>query len=184
MARDIKTAGKSETLTIRLDPKMRFALEFVARLRGQNITTVVERAIKRSADDQRTEFRDHEGNNWLDYWHVSEGIRAIKLALDPDTHPSFSEEEIADFVRVHWPFFSDNAVMTKLRQESVDIIWPHLQSLLVQWRNTKAVKRLEAGERMQEILRAAQAVFVPAWPQPDKNSKYNKNDEAVDDVPF
>lgn len=45
-----KKAGKSESLTIRLDPKMRFALEFVARLNGQTITKVIERAVTDAAD--------------------------------------------------------------------------------------------------------------------------------------
>jgi predicted HicB family RNase H-like nuclease len=46
----VSRRARSETLSLRLDPKLRFAVEFIARLRGQTITTAVERAIKDAAD--------------------------------------------------------------------------------------------------------------------------------------
>src|SRR5215211_3367462 len=82
-----KRAAKSETLTIRLNPRTRFLLEFVARMRGQTITTVVERALVQAADAATI---DHDGirQTWQDYWDVCEGIRALKIAAEPDLFPS------------------------------------------------------------------------------------------------
>src|SRR5689334_25192254 len=83
-----RKSAKSETLTIRLDPKTRFMLEFVARLRGQTITTVVERAIADAADAATIPEFDFVGKktgelNWKQFWDVAQGIREIKMAEEP-----------------------------------------------------------------------------------------------------
>ena len=65
---------KTESLSLRLDPKTKFILEFVARINGQSITTVVERAIKRASEDVGIAPKwDNRGNeleirNWTTYW--------------------------------------------------------------------------------------------------------------------
>jgi hypothetical protein len=43
--------AKTETLSLRLDPKTKFMLDFLARVQGQSITTVVERAVAKVAAD-------------------------------------------------------------------------------------------------------------------------------------
>jgi hypothetical protein len=161
-----KRQGKSETLTIRLDPKMRFALEFVARLRGQSITTVVERAIKREADQATlSEGQDDDPATWINYWNIIEGIRALNLAGDQRTFPSFDEEEKLAFVKYHWPFFYTNKLLKDFNLETIDILWPRIDEFLVHWRQHKAQDRLATGKLMQTVLRDAKGQFIPKWPQ-------------------
>src|SRR5215469_18155276 len=86
---------KTESLSLRLDPKTKFILEFVARINGQSITTVVERAIKRASEDVGIGPKwDNRGNeleakNWTTYWDPSDGVRTLKLISDPEYPTSY-----------------------------------------------------------------------------------------------
>ncbi|MBS1057178.1 hypothetical protein [Gluconobacter kondonii] len=175
-----KKAGKSESLTIRLDPKMRFALEFVARLNGQTITKVIERAVTEAAD--RTKVDDgrnsYDAANWRTYWDVSEGVRAIKLAMDENTHPTFEEEEMLEFVRTHWRIFAQDQSLKYLRRENIEIIWPIMPKILDIWRETKASPdRSKAASIMQDALIKA-GVSGTIWAIPEKSPP-----ELDDDLP-
>lgn len=153
-----KKIPKTESLTIRLDPKMRFALEFVARIRGQTITKVIERAIVDRADNEKISKASEADWNvpsltWKDYWDVNEGIRAINLARDDDTHPNFDEEEMWDFVKVHADyFFHDPANLRSPRREVFDVLWPIMTQLLDVWADTKATDRWQVNTIMDEAL--------------------------------
>ena len=103
--------AKTLTLSLRLDPKTKFILDFVARIKGQSITTVVERAIKETADGLGIGPKwDSDGNEayqptWSEFWDPDEGIRTLKL-LDNSGYPtSFDEDELKAFTLAHWPFF-------------------------------------------------------------------------------
>lgn len=152
-----KKAGKSESLTIRLDPKMRFALEFVARLNGQTITKVIERAVTEAAD--RTKVDDggnhFDAPNWRNYWDVSDGVRAIKLANDENTHPSFEEEEMLDFIRQHWRFFSIDDSLRVLKRDNIDVLWPMMPSFIEWWRDHKSSDRFYVARMMNHTLAEA-----------------------------
>lgn len=181
MALERRKAPKTETLTIRLDPKTRFALEFVARLKGQSITTVVERAIKKTADD--TNVGDaFDGANWSNFWDPNDGIRTILMAMDAGTFPSFDDEEKLDFVKSHWPFFASQPNLLNLRRESFEILWPSIDELLAEWRQRKGTDRMFVGEVMQKSLMSAKASFIPAWPIPQKAPKTASS--LDDEIPF
>ncbi|MFT9252545.1 MAG: hypothetical protein ABF567_05660 [Acetobacter okinawensis] len=148
-----KKPQKSESLTIRLDPKMRFALEFVARLRGQTITKVIERAVMEDAE--RAYVMDGNRNikgNWSIYWDINAGVRAIKLASDSDTHPSFEEEEMLDFIKVHWNYFAFDRKLLILKRDNLDILWPEIEKLINTWRDCKATDRQYCASLMRAML--------------------------------
>lgn len=151
-----KRPQKSESLTIRLDPKMRFALEFIARVKGQTITKVIERAVMEAAD--RADIYDENGYDklsWLNYWDVNEGVRAINLAQDSRTHPSFEEEEMLDFIKTHWRFFSHDSLLRALNREKIEVLWPHMSEIMNVWRETKGTNRSEASRVMTKLLSEA-----------------------------
>ncbi|MFS8368240.1 hypothetical protein ACJRO0_12195 [Acetobacter oryzifermentans] len=148
-----KRPQKSESLTIRLDPKMRFALEFVARLRGQTITKVIERAVLSDADNAYVVDENHNPvGNWTKYWDVNDGVRAINIASDPKIHPTFEEEEILDFVKIHWNFFSFDRELLFLKRDNLEILWPQIESLIDDWRENKVTNRKYCAKRMREML--------------------------------
>lgn len=172
-----KRPQKSESLTIRLDPKMRFALEFIARVKGQTITKVIERAVIEAAD--RTDINDDNGYdklNWLSYWDVNEGVRAINLANDGRTHPSFEEEEILDFVKSHWRFFSRDQFLRVLNREKIEVLWPHMPEIINVWRESKSTNRNKASHLMTNIL--TEAGFIE-----DENSK-SRVKKLDEEIPF
>lgn len=152
-----KKIPKTESLTIRLDPKMRFALEFVARIREQTITKVIERAIVDRADNEKISKASEADWNapsltWKDYWDVNEGIRAINLARDDDTHPNFDEEEMWDFVKNHAAYFYEDTNLSRPKRANFDVLWPRISELLALWDETKATDRKKVIAIMNEAL--------------------------------
>jgi hypothetical protein len=82
------------------------------RVRGQSISTVVERAIQEAADNALIRINNSFGNSydntWKDYWHLSEGIRFLMVASDTNLYWTFDEEYKVSFAKTHWPFFYTN----------------------------------------------------------------------------
>lgn len=156
-----KKIPKTESLTIRLDPKVRFALEFVARIKGQTITKVIERTIVSCADSELISKASEADWNapsltWKDYWDVNEGIRAINLARDEDTHPDFDEEEMWDFIKTHAEyFFHDRVSLSSPKRENFDVLWPIIPQLLAIWDETKSTDRRKVAAIIEDSLKKA-----------------------------
>lgn len=174
-----KRPSKSETLTIRLDPKTRFMLEFVSRLRGQTITTVVERAISSAADRATIGFGDDE-QSWRDFWSVYEGERALKIAAEPTLHPTYEEEKRLEFTRRFWPFFYHDRKGQIFRDEFVDILWPHIDYLISSHDEMKA-RDINAGPSLMADLLNDAKVDPPQWPPPPQ---HNFGSDFPDELPF
>lgn len=161
MAAAPKKTPKTESLTIRLDPKTRFILEFVARLRGQPLTTVVERFITDGASV--LEVAPYDNRTWRDFWHVEEGVRTLKMAAEPALYPTFEEERRLDFAKTHWPFFYSNADCTTLRPTFIDILWPRIDEFQAHHEANKTTAWFSAGRLMQQAISLA-GVLPPEWP--------------------
>ena len=100
---------KTETLSLRLDPKTKFILEFASRINGQTITTIVERAIRASCDEVQindgAENDFAEIRNWTDFWDPDEGIRTLKLLASRNYPSTYYEDELKSFTEAHKAFF-------------------------------------------------------------------------------
>lgn len=188
MATDPKRKSvKSETLTIRLDPKTRFMLEFISRLRGQTITTVVERAISDAADRAEVEFGNRQAT-WREFWNVSDGVRALNLARVPALYPTYEEEKLFSFAMEHRIFFMapsfDNEYVPS--DKYMDLLWPKIKEYQDLWDRTKHTDYWAAGEEMKrDILNAN--VQPPAWPPRSPISSKNTDEKPNtpnDDIPF
>ncbi len=196
MARESKTA-KSESLTIRLDPKTRFILEYLSRLRGQTITTVVERAIVSAASDEKITTPDEYGPvGWQDLWDVSDGVRALRLYAIAAFFPTYEEEKRLAFTREHWPFFYATRSKLVPLNHFVDILWPRIDEYIQIHDDNKASGGdwFGAGKVMQEQLRKSN-LKAPDWPvkeslkEPPKPSSQaasgsNFSRDLDDDIPF
>ena len=157
-----KRAAKTEVLSMRMDPKTRFLVEILARYRGQSISTVVERAILEAADNARIGGHDEE-RTWRDYWHVSDGVRALNMAADQALYPTYEEECRFALAKTHWPFFFTSSTSLAARQAFVDILWPRIDEFLERWEATKSTDYFAVGRAMQQALRDA-GVQAPEWP--------------------
>lgn len=156
-----KSPGSSDSLTIRLDAKTRFALAFVARLRGQTITSVVERAILHAADGATFQDRRGRTRSWQDFWSASVGEREILMADEPSLYPTAEQGRRLAFVKSHPEFFLRPVEAPRL--DYLEVLWPRIQEFLDVWDRTKASDYLAAGNAMAEALAEA-GLSPPPWP--------------------
>ncbi|MGO7279401.1 hypothetical protein ACCT18_29560 [Rhizobium ruizarguesonis] len=197
MAKDAAKTGKTETLTIRLDPKTRFILEYMSRLKGQTITTVVERAIVAAAAQETVVDREYGGQlSWDSFWDVSEGVRALNLASRSEFFPTYEEERRIEFARTHWPFFFATKSKTVPLNHYIDILWPRIDEYIQIHDDNKAQGGdwFGAGKAMQEALRKSN-LKAPDWPHKEtvkqeppkdqeKPSSSTYSRDLDDDIPF
>lgn len=152
MAEDRKRPAKSESLTIRLNPRTRFILEFVSRKRGQTITTVVERALE-AAGDQAL-IKDFEGKDlsWKDYWDVVEGVRALNVSAEPELFPTYEEEIRLQFARKFKEYFYKDNNYVYPHKTYLEVLWPKIDYLLNMFDETKATDHFAVEKEMRGLL--------------------------------
>ena len=187
MSPEKSTRTKTLTLSLRLDPKTRFMLEFMAKLKRQSITTVVEEAIQQAGNRTRTDSFGDDGKSWKSFWHVSEGLRAIHMLADGDLPSSFGDDEAREFIRWHIEFFSDTNRLEDPSEMNVEVLWPNIETYLQIWRESRKSDPWGAGYKMVQHLEAAN-LRPPNWPRQEKTPpKPIKNSFARDldeEVPF
>jgi hypothetical protein len=168
-------------------------LEFVSRLRGQTITTVVERAIAQAADTAIIET-ENTPNNWKDFWHVSDGIRALRIAAEPELFPTYEEEKLLQFAKEHKPFLMAGGFGRQLAPGGlyIDMVWPKIKEYYQLWEETKSTDFWAAGKKMAQDIRAA-GVKPPEWPPkppastaetPAGGGNKSSSSHLDDDIPF
>jgi hypothetical protein len=177
---------KTETLSLRLDPKTRFILEFVARINGQTLTTIIERAI-RTACGEVTIGRDHLVGGWDYFWDPDVGVRTLKLLAFPDYPSTYEEDELRRFTKAHWVFFYTQLKSDEPRRAYVEILWPKIDEYQRVWRDQRGSNYWAAGVAMAADLSAAQ-LKAPSWPAAmpaDSSAAQPARRESLDDeIPF
>jgi hypothetical protein len=164
LAEEKKRGGKSETLTIRLDSRTRFIVELVSRVRGQTITTVVERALAEAALNLNIANRRGAPATWQDFWDACEGIRDLKLAASPGVFPTEEEERLLEFVRTHWPFFYTSSKCDEFVRHYIHVLWPRINEFMETWEASRMHNYFAVGKDMQRALEHAK-LQPPEWPQ-------------------
>ena len=107
--------SRSETVTVRLDPKLRYLAELAARLHRRTLSSYVEWAIKASLDTEAVRptnlpslhASDHTIGNEAEYlWDVDDADRFAKLAL---RYPHLLTHE----EQVRWKLIRENGCLWK-----------------------------------------------------------------------
>jgi hypothetical protein len=163
MSRQKSQGSKSETLSLRLDPKAKFILEFVARINGQTLTTVVERAIRASCD-QVAIGKDSQKQNWQSFWDPDEGVRMLKLLACEHYPSSYDEDDLKRFTEEHWEFFYHSSSYGEPHRAFIQILWPKIEEYRRIWRERRETDYWAAGRAMQADLFSAD-VEAPKWPR-------------------
>lgn len=174
--RDSKRGSKTESLSLRVDPKTKFILEFLVRVTGFRITDLIERAIKEYAQEKTVPSFDGPDKNWTYYWHPDEGIRTINLIFDDDIHTTFEEDELKEFIRTHKEFFFSDTKCKRPFVAFVEVLWPNIDEYLQSWRETKSSNRWATGKSMMSAIRHA-GMSGFEWPLKAK-------EELDDEIPF
>lgn len=99
-------ARKTETLTLRLDPKIKTMIELISRIRRQSITGVVEAAIEEIAFDlDAPYFDDGEMHNhtlavvFSDVWSTDESEWFINMCYRFPTLLTYEEQRIWETIK-------------------------------------------------------------------------------------
>jgi len=154
--------SKTETLSLRLDPKTKFILEFVARINGQTLTTVIERAIRKSCGEVTIGGEDRL--SWDFFWDPDPGVRTLKLLACPDYPSTYDEDELRRFTKAHWEFFYASDKSDEPRRAYVETLWPKIEEYHRIWRDKRDSNYWAAGAAMAADLSAAQ-LKKPNWPR-------------------
>ena len=157
-----KKPAKSETLTLRLDPKTRFMMEFLARLRGQTITTVFERAIQDTADLAQIQRNNGRIYTWKSFWDVEQGVRDILISGEQTLRPTFDEEKRLEFTKKYWPFFYEDTDKLIMQRHYISILWNGIDEFIELDEFQKPIDYWAAGYVMENALKAVQ-VTPPKW---------------------
>jgi hypothetical protein len=169
--------AKTETLSLRLDPKTKFILEFVARINGQTLTTVVERAIRASCD--RVTIGSGTTYNWESFWDSDEGVRTLKLLACAYYPSSYDEDDLRRFTEAHWEFFYTSQDADTPHRAFVQILWSRIEDYRRIWHDQREKDYWAAGKAMAGDLSSAK-VKAPSWPRPPDSKKNERDDE----IPF
>lgn len=113
---------KTETLSVRLDEKARFALDFLARLYGQSLSVVVERLAVTDATRARFTGSLNDGA-FQKLWSPEPGVRELAIAALPELFPSMAEERRLLFCRTHWPYFYNDKQCTEVHLVRLSVLW-------------------------------------------------------------
>ena len=177
--------AKTETLSLRLDPKTKFMLDFLARVQGQSITTVVERAVQKVAAEVSVAPYGESERTWASFWDASEGVRILNLIADTNYPTNFEEDELLSFAKAHWPFFYTSDRATTPRRAYVEVLWARIDDYLSLWREQRQTNYWAAGEAMKVDLEAAR-VAAPEWPLKAKpqGPRESFTADLDDEIPF
>jgi hypothetical protein len=159
---------KSQTLSLRLDPKTKFTLEFVARIKGQTLTTIVERAIREACDQVTIRDFGNAELNWNSFWDPDEGVRTLRLLAQHNYPSTYDEDDLKQFTNMHRDFFYDSN--WKPRRAFVQLLWPKIEEYRRIWHQQRDSDYWAAGKAMAADLSAAQ-VAPPSWPPKNKESR-------------
>ncbi len=160
-----KRGRRTETLSLRLDPKDKFALDYIVRITGMPITTVVERAIQHFAKNSLGDAPD-----WKEFWDISEGKRTIEMLSHKEVRATYEEDELVEFVDryfdlFHYSYDPYEVELSEivLHKDRVDVLWPKIHEYVEQWRETKDSNPGAVERVMAEALFAAGVDLPRKW---------------------
>lgn len=171
--------AKTETVTLRLDPKTKFMLDFMTRVQGRTITAIVEHAVRDAASNSGIEGDFNTTKTWASFWDANEGVRTLKLIADPNYPTNFEEDELLAFAQAHWEFFYTSANTETPRRAYLEVLWPRVEEFLSIWQAQRQEDYWAAGKAMAAALSSAK-LQGPVWPRGNTKKEVDLND----DIPF
>lgn len=105
--------SRSEVVTVRLDPKLRFTAEMAARKQRRTLSSFIEWAIEEVVMD--IGVRDTQQDNaevgllfaMNEIWDVEEADRFVKLAINYPELLTYEEERLWKVITEYRPFWQD-----------------------------------------------------------------------------
>jgi hypothetical protein len=176
MAKEVK-GPKTESLTIRMDPKTRFMMDCIARIRGQTITTVIERSVAAAAAQETMTYRG-KAITWQHLWDLSDGIRSLMMAEVPELFPTYQEEKRLKFAAEHAVFFYRKGQRDLFKDWNIDVIWPRIDEFVEMHEKLQITDYFATGKEMCAALREAN-IDPPQWPPSSTSEPTAARDDGV-----
>jgi uncharacterized protein (DUF1778 family) len=159
---------RSETLTIRLDPKLRYLTELAARKQRRTVSSFIEWAIEHALSDVILKEDAHGAINVdlaaFDLWDPHEADRFAKLALYYQDLLTYDEEVLWKLIRecdVLWRDDFNHRRGLPPQEKDAMLLYPILRT---HW---EALQKVAAGEADRSILprRPGEAPPLPTFPE-------------------
>lgn len=127
-----KRTGESSTTVavgIRIDPKIKFALDIMGRLQKRSLTAVVEWAISNAIADQKVDIAGRTGRTEMSLgraidqiWSTDESTRFVMLCFDMPQALTYDELRIWETIKAS-PFFwsTDEAGTYDVDRDSISL---------------------------------------------------------------
>ena len=175
--------ARSETVTVRLDPKLRYLADLAARKQRRTLSSYIEWAIEDSL--HRIQLYSTEGESLADesaaLWDVDESDRFAKLAL---RHPDLLTHE----EQVRWKLIRENGLIWRGRYADNGGEWTwnvreeslNFSTLRDHWESFCNAAETGRKEGLPQWQRNKAKVANP----PPAVTKPSGFDDMDDDIPF
>lgn len=187
------TLSKSQTVTVRLDPRLRHSLELASRKHRRTLSSYIEWAIERSFSDvYLSEPGETIADEERNLWSVDEAERFLKLATKYPDLLDFDEQEI-------WKMLLDSSILEPAinywnnsgepqwdRAALLRDIAPLLRDLWEDLLEAHAAgwnAQREWVAKTKEELQKKAASGNEA-PQQEEDAPWDPNDPSLEDIPF
>lgn len=117
-----KTATRSETVSVRLEPRLRFLADLAARKQRRTLSSYIEWAVEKSLASVEV---DRKGRTIVDLatflWDVDDADRFIKLAINHEDLLNHDEQVLWKLIkdsRISWCSCNDPADFFRLFSEA------------------------------------------------------------------
>ena len=169
--------SRSEVVTVRLDPKLRYLVDLAARKQRRTVSSFIEWAIERGLD--AVMLADDAATVWKQadlLWDVDEGDRFVNVAV---RYP----ELLTHDEQVLWKLIRENGYCWRGRYDQEDrwtwTVQPSaaiIERIREHWNDFKAAASGDAEAKKR----------LPTWKatQPAGERKKGKFDDIEDDIPF
>lgn len=120
---------KTETLTLRLEPKLKFLIELISRMKRQSITGVVESAVEDLAFGLDVSFHDNGTteplamvNALANIWSTDESERFLNFCYHLPHLMTYEDQRVWETIKVSPVFFEakKSKASTPRKIESLD----------------------------------------------------------------
>ena len=116
--------ARSEVVTVRLDPRLRYLADLVARRQRRTLSSFIEWTIEESLAREKLKGSSTAMESSLALWDVEECDRFVKLALFDESLLSYREQILWKYIQTR-----DTGIRArdqkKIDWEQLRVIWDH-----------------------------------------------------------
>lgn len=156
-----KRTGETSTTVsvgIRIDPKIKFALDIMGRLQKRSLTAVIEWAITQSIAQQQVDFDGTTLSAALDkIWSTDESLRLLNMAIYMPEALTYDEMRIWETIKATRYFWSEyldgtySAEPNNLKIDTVRNAWKEINAFVDEHKSSPTVVSMTMSDIMPDV---------------------------------